>query len=400
MLLTNLPNFHFRNFAKNIQFSMAAKKCTLIFFLLISFLSNFAQDSSGLRISLVTCTPGNELYSIFGHSAIRVIDSANNTDRVYNYGTFNFDDPNFYIKFMRGKLLYFVIAQQTESFIEDYQYMQRGLTEQELQLRAAEKRYIRDSLLLNILEENKYYKYDFFYDNCTTRLRDLIMSALNRKNPLPAVMSEKTTFRQAIHQYLDNGHQYWSKLGIDLILGLPTDKIMTATEQGFLPNNLMVSLEKEKSKKLIASTTPLYMAPVRPSEVSIWQPGFVIGLFSLLLFLMTFIKKAPLLSIIADRTWLFITGFLGIILLVMWTLTDHSMTVKNFNLLWAFPLNMVVVFIPNMNRSLLKNYFKFQTIVTATLLGAWFFIPQQLNTALIPFVMLITYRSFILSKKQ
>ena len=379
---------------------MIAKKWPLIISLLMAFLSINAQDSSGFRISLITCAPGNELYSIFGHSAIRVVDSTNHTDRVYNYGTFNFEDPNFYIKFMRGKLLYFVIAQPTESFIQDYQYMQRGLTEQELQLNMQEKLFIRDSLLSNILEENKYYKYDFFYDNCTTRLRDLILTALNRKKPLPAIMPVQTTFRKAIHQYLDSGHQYWSKLGIDILLGLPTDKIMTASEQEFLPDNLMLSLEKEKSKKLIASNTPLYIAPANHEEDSIWQPALTIGLFSLILFLMTFIKSITLFSVITDRLWLVFTGLLGVLLVVMWTLTDHSMTVKNFNLLWAWPLNLVAACLPQLNRPYAKIYFKIQMFVTAALLGAWFILPQQLNPALIPFVMLITYRSYILSKKQ
>ena len=278
--------------------------------------------------------------------------------------------------------------------------MQRGLTEQQLELSMQEKLFIRDSLLSNILESNKYYKYDFFYDNCTTRLRDLILTALNKKNALPAVMPVQTTFRQAIHQYLDSGHQYWSKLGIDILLGLPTDKIMTASEQEFLPDNLMLSLEKEKSKKLIASNTPLYVAPTSFEEESIWQPGLSIGLVSLILFLMTLIKTAKWLPVITYRLWLLTTGFLGILLVVMWTLTDHSMTVKNFNLLWAWPMNLLVAFIPQLNGNYTKMYFKIQMVITGALLAIWFMIPQQLNPALIPFVMLVTCRSYVLSKKQ
>ena len=134
--------------------------------------------------------------------------------------------------------------------------MRRGLTEQVLDLTDSEKRFIHDSLLSNIREENKYYPYDFFYDNCTTRLRDLILAALHRHKSLPAVMPESTTFRNAIHQYLDSGEQFWSKLGIDLLLGLPTDKVMTAAEQEFLPNNLMGSLDKE-NQKIVFSIKPL-----------------------------------------------------------------------------------------------------------------------------------------------
>ena len=227
-----------------------------------------------------------------------------------------------------------------------------------------------------------------------------ILTALNKKNTLPAVMPVQTTFRQAIHQYLDSGHQYWSKLGIDVLLGLPTDKIMTASEQEFLPDNLMFSLEKEKSKQLIASNKPLYIAPSIHEDDSIWQPGLTIGLFSLILFLITFIKSVKILSVITDRLWLLITGLLGILLVVMWTLTDHSMTVKNFNLLWAWPLNVVIAFFPKLNSNYAKMYFKIQMFVTGALLALWFMMPQQLNPALIPFVLLITYRCYILSKKQ
>ena len=135
----------------------------------------FAQDSSHLRISLLTCTPGEELYSTFGHSAFRVIDSSSVTDYVFNYGTFNFDDEGFYLKFIRGKLNYYLSAENFQDFKYDYQLSNRGITEQVLNLTASEKIALQQALLKNIREENKFYKYDFFFDNCTTRPRDLIV---------------------------------------------------------------------------------------------------------------------------------------------------------------------------------------------------------------------------------
>ncbi|MBK7884362.1 MAG: DUF4105 domain-containing protein [Chitinophagaceae bacterium] len=122
----------------------------------------FAQDSSHLRISLLTCTPGEELYSTFGHSALRVIDSSSVTDVVYNYGTFNFDDDGFYLKFVQGKLMYYIAAGIFEAFIYEYQIENRGITEQVLNFSAAEKTIIQQALNNNLKEENKYYKYDFF----------------------------------------------------------------------------------------------------------------------------------------------------------------------------------------------------------------------------------------------
>lgn len=140
----------------------------------ISFQTINAQASSGLRISLITCSPGQELYSTFGHSAIRVIDSARSSDWVFNYGTFDFNDPDFYTKFIQGKLLYFVSLERTVDFISQYQYEQRKVIEQELQLNESEKLFIQQYLFENLKPENRFYPYDFFFDNCTTRLRDLL----------------------------------------------------------------------------------------------------------------------------------------------------------------------------------------------------------------------------------
>jgi hypothetical protein len=126
---------------------MPFRKFLLVFVValltLISFSSN-AQDSSRLRVSLLTCSPGEELYSIFGHSAIRIIDSNSVTDYVFNYGTFDFDDPNFYIKFVKGKLLYFISIERTNDFIEFYKYENRSVSEQVLSLSAEEKIAIND----------------------------------------------------------------------------------------------------------------------------------------------------------------------------------------------------------------------------------------------------------------
>ena len=133
-----------------------------------------AQDSSQYRISLLTCTPGEELYSTFGHSAVRVLDTGSGTDLVYNYGTFNFDEPGFYMKFIRGKLLYYLSVSDFGSFRNEYRESNRGITEQVLNLDQEQEKEIISLLENNMLPQNRAYKYDFLYDNCTTRLRDLV----------------------------------------------------------------------------------------------------------------------------------------------------------------------------------------------------------------------------------
>ena len=233
------------------------KKIVAVLFLACFFNGLKAQQdpSCNIQISLLTCSPGEELYSTFGHSALRVIDSSTNTDIIYNYGTFDFDDPAFYSKFTRGKLMYFVSVQKFESFFEEYQYYQRGITEQILDLSCSEKEKLVSALRENAKEENKYYKYDFIVDNCTTRLRDIVF----KNADAPVITSdirpnEKITFRKLIHKYLDSSYQYWSKLGIDMLLGRPVDKKLTNNEAMFLPDYLLKGFDSSTiGKKPVVS---------------------------------------------------------------------------------------------------------------------------------------------------
>ena len=138
-------------------------------------------NNSQLKISILTCGSGEDLYSVYGHSAIRVVDSLRGTDVVYNYGTFNFGDPDFYMKFTRGKLDYYVNDEQYEGFVSMYQQDGRSVYEQVLELNSTDANAINDFLINNLKEENKYYKYDFLFDNCSTRLRDIFTKTFGKK---------------------------------------------------------------------------------------------------------------------------------------------------------------------------------------------------------------------------
>lgn len=354
----------------------------------------YATDSSRIRISLLTCSPGDELYSIFGHSAVRVIDSNSVTDIVFNYGTFNFDDEGFYLKFIRGQLLYYVSVARFDDFRYEYESSNRGMTEQLLDLSEAEKRQIQQALIENLKEENKYYKYDFFFDNCTTRLRDLIVKSKHPNPILPPVMPANTRFRQAIHQYLDKGDQQWSKWGIDILLGAPTDRVMTASEQQFLPDNLMKALDGSENTRIVATSEQVYTLGQMGHEKSFFTPLFFFTSL-LLVFVMlhaAFRNTLPLLMSGLDGMLFFLTGLLGILLVFMWTATDHSMTKDNYNLLWALPSHLVISFFVKSQRNWVKKYFLFTAIAGLILLCAWFFLPQQLPVSMIPFLILIIFR--------
>lgn len=361
--------------------------------------NSFAQDSSHLRISLLTCSPGDELYSTFGHSAFRIVDSSvayndNYRDIVYNYGTFNFDDDGFYLKFVRGKLLYYISVENFEDFKYNYQTSGRGITEQVLNLTAPEKIQIQQFLLNNLKEENKYYKYDFFFDNCTTRLRDILKNNHDSSFITKAVMPPGTTFRQAIYQYLDRGDKQWSKLGIDILLGLRCDRIMTAQEMQFLPDNLMISLDSA-NHPVVQSHKSLYSFNEEQNKRSLFSPLVVFSILLIVIALLSLSKNTLAQKFLHgfDGILFFSTGLLGIVLLFMWFATDHSMTKSNFNLLWAWPTHIVIAFFINSERSWVKKYFAFTSVAMVMVLLAWFFLKQHLNVALIPFVLLLIHRS-------
>jgi hypothetical protein len=167
--------------------------------------------------------------------------------------------PAFIQNSFRGKLLYYLAVENFQDFKYAYQAENRGITEQVLNMNAAEKIALMEALYENAKEQNKYYKYDFFLDNCTTRARDMLVKFKNNHPGFKPVMPEGTRFRQAIHQYLDMNEKYWSKLGIDILLGAPTDAVMTTGQSQFLPDNLMKSMDSSnQNRQLVLSSTNLY----------------------------------------------------------------------------------------------------------------------------------------------
>ncbi|MEJ7586241.1 MAG: DUF4105 domain-containing protein [Ferruginibacter sp.] len=383
-----------------IPFQFKSIKTALRLFLVFTVVnfkfSASAQDSSHLKISLLTCTPGDQLYSTFGHTAIRVTDSISLTDYVFNYGSFRFDDPNFYIKFIRGKLLYYLSVENFPEFIFDYQAENRGITEQVLNMDASEKIALRDALYENSKEENKFYKYDFFLDNCTTRSRDVLVRYKKDHPGFKPVMPEGTRFRQAIHEYLDKNQKYWSKLGIDLLLGAPTDAVMTTAQSQFLPDNLMKSFDSSnQAHPLVLSTTGLYAVNQDKNKGTLFTPMTVFALLLAVITLLSFSPNVKIKNFLQgfDGLLFFFTGLLGILFIFMWTGTDHSMTKSNYNLLWAWPTHILAAYYVNRKNKWARMYFGLNTAFLIIILLIWAFLPQQLNVALIPFVLLLAFRS-------
>ncbi len=385
------------------------KKFLLPLLFFISLLSSAQSDSSSnhqckIQISLLTCTPGEELYSTFGHSAFRVVDSSTNTDIVFNYGTFDFYDPDFYKKFIRGKLIYFVAVDSLPVFLSEYEYYKRGVTEQVLNLSCTERQTMLAALYENAKEENKYYRYDFNYDNCTTRLRDMLEKisgkSLNTKNILP---DSNTTFRNLIHEYLNKGRQHWSKLGIDILLGSPLDKKITTREAMFLPDYLMMAFDSAtyNGMPLVAEKNILIKAFENNKLKSIFTPFVLFSILFLLIGAFSFLKNNEWEKFFTAFDFIFflILGILGVLLVFMWIGTDHAMCKNNFNLLWALPTHLPIAFMLFSKKEWVKKYFSILFYITLGLLVVWFFLPQQLNIALIPVTGIILLRSYFQKKK-
>jgi hypothetical protein len=374
----------------------------LKFFIALLFLlplKIFAQyDSCHLRISLLTCTPGEELYSTFGHSALRITDSVSNSDIVYNYGTFNFDEPGFYTKFIRGKLSFYLSTDDFDSFKYSYQQENRGITEQVLNLTCMEKYNMLLLLQTNLMGKNRFYKYDFTFDNCTTRLRDLLEKTADFPVRFGEVLRKKSTFRDLIYEYLDYNDKQWSKLGIDILLGSRLDVKAKPREVMFLPDYLMRSFDSTTigSRQLVYEKHPLFDSFLPPKKINIAaHPLFIFTGILLLIVLLSFSKNTFIkrLLIAFDGFMFFITGLLGLLILFMWFGTDHLMCKDNFSLLWAWPTNIVAAFYIHSKKHPAIKYFMIYAVFNLVLFACWFFLPQHMNPALIPLIAILIFRS-------
>ena len=377
---------------------------TFLFILL--FLPLKAQDNCNIEVSLLTCSPGEELYSTFGHSAFRVKDRVMGTDIIFNYGTFDFADPDFYKKFVRGKLLYFVSVQDFNGFKEDYRAERRGIIEQKLDLSCADRQSLYEALRINLKEENKYYKYDFLYDNCSTRLKDILKKAsasgVQFHNILPEALP---TFRDMIHIYLDAGEKYWSKLGIDMLLGNRIDKIPTNEQAMFLPDYLMKGFDSAfiNGNRIVSEKKSILDRPVDDERNGNWLTPFIVTSFILVVVgIIQFSRQkwAPGFLRAFDVAFFFLLGALGCLMLFMWFGTDHIGCSNNFNLLWAIPFHLPVAFVLNRKKDFIRKYSLAMAAWYFILFFAWSLLPQGMNTAFVPIVILAFMRSIVRYKKR
>lgn len=370
------------------------KNIIVTLFLFICHLLSAQQDSiaNNITISLITGAPGNDVYAYFGHTGIRVRNDSTGQDVLYSYGTFDFDTPNFYGKFIRGKLLYMLDADPSDRFFRYYNYYQRRVTEQILNLTNAEKEKLLTYINWNYQPANRYYLYDFFYDNCATVIRDVFEKELKIEYKIDSVRD--VTFRQLLDEYVEK--DVWTDFGIDLILGLPADKKADFRNQMFLPDYLSQNLAKAtlNGKPLMQSTQVLVNATPAPPKRTTFTPMLVFIILALFSLIITFSKSQRVKNIF-DYIIFFILGLGGFFLLFMWFGTDHIATRDNWNVLWMNPLCLFLAIgiLMKKPKKWLRIVFAIYATILWLLLLTWGWFPQTFNMAVIPIIITMIMRS-------
>lgn len=368
----------------------------ILFFVLVKHNVSAQINSSHVRISVLTCGSGNELYSLFGHTAIRLFDSTSNVDVVYNWGGFTFDQPNFYLKFVKGSLLYFSTEDYFNDFMYEYITDHRSVYEQVLNLDSAAKKNILNAIIFNSTGNNKFYKYDGFIDNCTTRVKNIFYDNLKTATISTNIVPAGTSYRDLMHYYLEKGDQLWTELGLDIIVGSVIDKKVSNDEAMFLPEFFMKGLNNTKynSAPLVKNFNPILTGNDQQQPSWKYLPLLITSLVCLMLFFISTLKQkwAKSITKFADALLLYVTGLIGILLLVMWFATDHTECKSNFNIAWALPTNFIVAFCILKKPTWLSTYFFVAALVTALLIATWFWLPQQMNIALLPVILLLLNR--------
>ena len=375
---------------------------TIIFLCSHNIISAQNSDSLHVKISLLTCAPGEDLYTSFGHTAIRILDSSAHTDVVFNYGEFDFDVPDFYLKFIRGKLNYMLGAEYYDDFMYEYQTTQRSVTEQDLNLNNEDKKFIIGFLQNNYLPQNRNYKYDFLYDNCATRIRDILFNKINGVSLTTSIVQPNTSFRDLIYFYLDRSGQPWSKLGIDILLGAPVDKKLDNSTSMFLPDFLSkgVSEATISGKPYVTAQRHLVIAHTTAQPAGKYVPLILISAICILILAFYFFFRNNVFAThVIDSILLYITGLPGLLLLFMWFGTDHQACKDNYNLLWALPTNFIAAFFIWKKRYRVKKYFLIVTVITLLLVICWWLLPQHFNIALLPFCILMLFVYARLARK-
>lgn len=392
------------------------KKLLLISILLLQYLlvvkAEMPVFTDSAQYSLITCSPGEELYARFGHTGIRVKDNVNNTDVVFNYGLFSFNTENFYFKFIKGETDYQLGVIPTNAFLSEYIMRNSFVWEQELNLTTAEKRKLAAALIENYKPENRVYRYNFIYDNCATRPRDRILQACDGMVKLTNP-GEQRTFRNWVALY--TGSESWTQFGIDLLFGRPSDVNATNIESMFLPEVLMSEFEnitivrKDSTfneKKLVLKTNEIVSGTYPQENKNLIFKPLLVFLILLIAGIMLTIweTRTNHYARFFDSLLLLVTGVAGVLIFYLMFFSVHPMVKSNMNILWLNPLNLIVAIIIWI-KPLRFGVFIFKVFNIILLLAVLIFFAisfQQFNLAVFPLILLLFLRfvSYIINSDK
>ena len=367
---------------------------------LISFTRVFSQTTSDTTAYLLTCASGTETYSIYGHSAIRITITQKGIDSVYNWGVFDFDTPNFVWKFAKGRLDYMVISQPLKSFLSDYVYEKRSVYSQKINITPPELRKLTEMINENLRPENRKYRYDFFFDDCSTRIRDLFEKCIGDilKYPPPET-GRIPTFRDLVAKY-QNPYP-WYKFGVDLIMGSTSDKKAHFRDRMFLP----IELKDELSKTLVRRSDkmiPLLQNPeilldfdARSVKQNIFiSPPFVFTLAIIIILILAGLTKSRKIIRIIDIIIYSVFSVLSVLMIFFNFFTDHEQMKMNLNIIWLNPFIIVCLFILILNKTG-TIWFRIVFYISALFLVLQYVLPQDFHIAFSLLTILILIRSSV-----
>ncbi|MDR1764247.1 MAG: DUF4105 domain-containing protein [Dysgonamonadaceae bacterium] len=373
----------------------------LFFFLFIScFFVAKAGNYDNAKVSLLTVMPrSNAVYTVFGHTALRIADPSQGLDIVLNWGTFDFNRPNFLYHFIKGETDYFLSAASMLDFINAYRRGNSTVVEQEIAIPDSLKLLLINALDENLQPENIEYRYNYFFDNCTLRPRDLVEKYCGGELAYPE-QNEELTFRRLVHGLTDA--YPWLEFGIDFLIGSGADSLICGRSSQFLPERLMMAFDGATVLSGGGSRRPLVISKRTLLEASqpdgknvgnkfenILQSPLFVGIILFLIVAVSIIwglirkKRLWWLSIL-----FLITGLGGCLVAFVAFFSVHPCTFPNWNLLWIHPLQLLgfAGFMLKRRSPVFVRYHALNFAVLAVLLLAWHWIPQELNIACIPLI--------------
>jgi hypothetical protein len=380
------------------------KRFILLLLIVVSISHTKAQElvfSDSVKVSLLTCSPGQEVYEKFGHTAIRIYDPKSSIDVVFNYGIFDFETSYFYYKFLNGETDYQLGVYYTGNFLASYSARNSSVSEQLMNLTIQERKKLIQMLLLNYEPQNRIYRYNFVFDNCATRPRDKIQESLNgylkyENGP------ESKTFRQWIDFYV--GNDTWAGFGINLALGMDADKQANLNESMFLPEVLMYEFQHAQiidhhgnARKFISDKKDIVaknnLSEIKSNAIKPIALSIVLLIIGSLLTTIDLYRNHH--TKIFDSSLNIITGFAGIILAYLSIFSVHPLVKFNLNLLWLNPINIVLgiaMWFPKL-RTQVFFYEIFNVFLLVCALIVFALSVQTFNQASFPLIVLLLLRS-------